>query len=529
MSIGMANPRIHHEGLSLRRTLASVLAASFALVIVGAPCVAQEKDRKITDENITKAAVARMNRAGGMDAAKIQASTSEGVVTLYGTAPTFEAKERAEFISQGIRGVKSVENRIKVQPVERTDAQIRDDVMAALAANAVMSEAARGIHAQVKDGVVTLTGDVSSWQASEMAARCAEDVRGVRELRNDCKVALKAKPTDEEIAGQIQRRIGNDAGLWGSHVRADVRDGAVTLSGDVGSAAARARAIRDAHVDGMRSINAQGLIVRWRPTERSARQETPPVERTAVQTRDAVRDSLRYEPWLLGSHIEVAAQDSEVTLTGTVGTLRAKHAAERAARDVLGVHQVRNELQVKPMSEPATKQIPEAVAAAIGRDAYLADDKVTATYTESTGTIKLQGDVDSRYEATRAEQIAAGMSGVKAIDDELKVAGRTVEHAKSWLPGYYHPFARVYPALGDRAQYKDDADLKSSIESEFFWSPYVDQDQVQVAVKDGVATLSGTVTDWGEHGAAIENAYEAGAKTVKDDLKVKHGPAVRRP
>jgi osmotically-inducible protein OsmY len=231
----------------------------------------------------------------------------------------------------------------------------------------------------------------------------------------------------------------------------------------------------------------------------------------------------------MGSHIDVAARDSEITLTGTVGTLRAKHVAERAARDVVGVHQVRNELEVKPASEPATKQLAENVVSAMGRDAYLGDDKITATANEPSGTVKLRGDVDSHYEATRAGQIAASMAGVKAIDNELTVAGRTVEHSKSWLPGYYHPFARLHPARGERTQHKNDTDLKSSIESEFFWSPFVDQDDVQVAVKDGVATLSGTVNDWGEHGAAIENAYEGGARTVKDQLKVKHGPAVHRP
>lgn len=41
-----------------------------------------------------------------------------------------------------------------------------------------------------------------------------------------------------------------------------------------------------------------------------------------------------------------------------------------------------------------------------------------------------------------------------------------------------------------------------------------------MTVKDGVATLEGTVDSWSEREAATENAYEGGARTVKNFLMV---------
>jgi osmotically-inducible protein OsmY len=53
----------------------------------------------------------------------------------------------------------------------------------------------------------------------------------------------------------------------------------------------------------------------------------------------------------------------------------------------------------------------------------------------------------------------------------------------------------------------------------------VDSDEIAVSVKDGVATLRGLVDDWAEQRTAIENAYEGGALSVRDELTVKGGSA----
>ena len=73
-----------------------------------------------------------------------------------------------------------------------------------------------------------------------------------------------------------------------------------------------------------------------------------------------------------------------------------------------------------------------------------------------------------------------------------------------------------------RAPLKSDSEIVSEIESELWWSPFVDSDQVEVSVDNGVATLTGSVDSWAERNAATDNAYEGGATLVDNDLVVRY-------
>lgn len=68
---------------------------------------------------------------------------------------------------------------------------------------------------------------------------------------------------------------------------------------------------------------------------------------------------------------------------------------------------------------------------------------------------------------------------------------------------------------------KSDLETLKDIRDEMFWSPFVDSDQVDVEVNEGIATLTGTVDSWTEYNSAAENAYEGGAVYVDNELKVK--------
>ena len=55
---------------------------------------------------------------------------------------------------------------------------------------------------------------------------------------------------------------------------------------------------------------------------------------------------------------------------------------------------------------------------------------------------------------------------------------------------------------------------------ELFWSPFVDANQVEISVDDGLVTLSGTVDSWREKRVAGENAVEGGALTIENDAVI---------
>ncbi len=63
-----------------------------------------------------------------------------------------------------------------------------------------------------------------------------------------------------------------------------------------------------------------------------------------------------------------------------------------------------------------------------------------------------------------------------------------------------------------------DSELRRRIHSSFARSPFVDGDDVRVSVDNRVATLSGTVEDRSAMIDAVELAYDAGARKVRNQL-----------
>jgi len=64
-----------------------------------------------------------------------------------------------------------------------------------------------------------------------------------------------------------------------------------------------------------------------------------------------VTDELFWDPKVDSAAIAVSANDGTITLRGTVGSLREKREAKKAAQRVFGVISVDNQLQVRLMNE----------------------------------------------------------------------------------------------------------------------------------------------------------------------------------
>src|ERR1044071_9649186 len=69
---------------------------------------------------------------------------------------------------------------------------------------------------------------------------------------------------------------------------------------------------------------------------------------------------------------------------------------------------------------------------------------------------------------------------------------------------------------------RSDSELRADVDSELAWNPSVRNEDIAVAVKDGVVTLAGTVDTYAQLYAA-ERAIEhvRGARAIVNDLVVK--------
>lgn len=110
--------------------------------------------------------------------------------------------------------------------------------------------------------------------------------------------------------------------------------------------------------------------------------------------------------------------------------------------------------------------------------------------------------------------------GVARVRNKLKVKYPEIivddPYVYSWS---IHKYPRYEASR--RFGKKNDSRIREDIKNELIWSPFVDANQVAVSVLDGIAILSGTVDSWGEYRAAQENAFEGGAVSVGNTLKVK--------
>lgn len=473
----------------MRRTLLLALLCLLPLPAAAAPPA-------LADDRIAEAIDDHLLLDDAVRAHRIDVVVRDGVVTLSGLVDNLLARERAVARARSIKGVTAVVDRMKLVPAARTDAEIAADVAAALKYDAATE--AYEVEPTVANGVVTLTGTVDSMHERRLAEAVVAGVRGVRGVVNRLVDAKgDGERPDAELETEIRDIIARSVWIDDLLLTVEVEDGEVELSGHVGSAIEKQRAILAAWVDGVDAVDAEDLEVSWFMRD-EMRRKTPIDRLSDDEVRVAVIGALQRDPRLGRALPTVSVRDGVVTLRGAVASLAARRAAAAVALDTAGVWRVRNLARVRTGAKaPSDDAIAEAIRDAFGRDPYLYREAIDVDVTN--GHVALTGSVDSAFEASRATDLAASARGAVHVDADL--------------------------ALFDRGPSPlDDWGIERDIRSEMIWSPFVDADEVDVNVTEGAAILTGRVDTWAERRAAAENAREGGAAKVINRLTVNYGP-----
>jgi len=493
-----------HPPISASGTIASAAAQTRA---------AQQASDALADSDIQAEVSAELARDHKFNPAGVIVAVTDGRVELTGKVDNLISRERSTRIAESVRGVRTVSNLMELSATQRPDLAIQHDVFTALDYNSATAK--MPIHADVRAGIVTLTGTVESWQEKQLAARIADGVRGVRLTQNDLITKYKAKRTDAAIVADVRSRLQWDALVEHDPVNANVTDGQVVLSGSVGSAAEKSRAVVDAWVDGVAGINATGLVVQWwdRP-DTNLRPDTP---KSDTEIAAAIKQATYYDPRVSEFDINPSVANGVATLTGTVGTLNAKLAAELLARNTGGVIAVKNLLDVRFRESIADVILGGRVTDALAIDPLL--DAREISLTVSGGVVKLSGSVSSFFERAEAADVASRLSGVTLVDDELNVRMPSVPYVYSAYLEPYAPYVTNWYDLSAQP-FGTDAEITNRIKAGFLWNPFMHAGGIHVSVVNGKATLTGTVRSFRERQAASDDAFDAGAVVVDNELKV---------
>jgi osmotically-inducible protein OsmY len=497
-------------------TRLTTIAVLLTVALIAIPAAAAPQ-QELTDQNISDAIEDELLFSTAVPSNRIDVETTDRIPTLTGTVSNILAKQRAGRLAETVKGVRTVINRIKVQPDEdRSDATIRNDVIAALAYDPAADS--YELDVSVEDGVVTLEGTVQSWQEKRLSMKVAKGVKGVKALKDAITVSYKQDRSDAEIAAEVRKTLKWDALVDHALITVDVNNRKVTLEGTVGSAAERRQARYDAWVVGVKDVNAEDLKVRdWAKDDQMQRKSFP--IKSSEEIKDAIKDALVYDPRAFSFNIDVDVAGSAVTLRGKVDNMLAKRAAEQVARRTTGVTAVTNRIKVRPDEELSDDEIAANVRKALLRDPVADRFEITVSVVDKTAY--LYGDVDTYYEKSRANDAAATAEGVTNVRNQLDV--EYVDEPMVYDPyvAEYNPYTFDWYDYEPYYTFETDSEIKDDIQDELWWSPFVDEDQVDVSVDNGVATLKGTVDTYAEREAARENAYEGGATWVVDKLKIK--------
>ena len=132
---------------------------------------------------------------------------------------------------------------------------------------------------------------------------------------------------------------------------------------------------------------------------------------------------------------------------------------------------------------------------------------------------RLFGCVDDCFVRARADDDAACVPGVVDVENLVAVRDATFHAFDPYVdatPLECYGWFRYEPWL----TFDDDGEIAARVEEELWWSPFVNSGDVAVTCVDGVVQLDGEVGSETERIAATENAFDAGAIWVDNDLEV---------
>jgi osmotically-inducible protein OsmY len=211
------------------------------------------------------------------------------------------------------------------------------------------------------------------------------------------------------LKGEVLNELECEPSINATRIGVAVKDGVVTLSGEVESYHEKVEAERATlRVEGVKGIASEIEIHLPGTSHRS----DADIARVAL-------DTLQWNSSVPPGRIKVIVKKGWVTLEGDVDWGYQKTAAEDAVRRLRGVVGVSNQVAVK--ARPTSAGIKTRIEQALKRNAEVDANRISAEVTDST--VILRGTVRSWSEKQEAERVAWTSPGVSSVQNRLVLEG----------------------------------------------------------------------------------------------------------
>ena len=218
---------------------------------------------------------------------------------------------------------------------KKNDSEIKQQVLRELKWDSRIAWSEIGVEAL--EGVVTLTGTVTSYAKKQAAQEAAHRIAGVLDVANEIEVRPTGDftRTDADIARAVRHVLPWDALVLDEQIRSTVSDGWVTLEGEVNLWRERQDAERVVlRLEGVVGVVNKITILPRKVDPNELREE---IEYALERRADREAERLRIE-----------VHDGAVDLFGRVHSWQEKRAVVGSISHAPGVAEIRDHLRIDP-------------------------------------------------------------------------------------------------------------------------------------------------------------------------------------
>jgi osmotically-inducible protein OsmY len=241
-------------------------AAVAALIVTSVPLRASESDNRI-ETSFKKTYVYQTYLKDD----SISVEAQDGVVSLTGTVSEESHKTLAQETAAGLLGVTRVDNKLATKAeaeAENADTWISRKVKLTLLFHRNVNSGKTIV--EVKDKIVTLKGEASSTAQKELTTEYANDIEGVKEVKNEMSVAAVPEPAertatekmdDASVTAQVKTALSNHRSTSSIKTKVETRDGEVQLTGIAKNAAEKSLVTKlVSDIQGVTSVKNQMTV-----------------------------------------------------------------------------------------------------------------------------------------------------------------------------------------------------------------------------------------------------------------------------